>query len=551
MISKINAFETFNNWNYKKTDTKFWMSPQTSNENLSMPALPNKDTITINSKKKHLLPVAMLGAGLIGGAIALFCAARKPSALIETPLVQNISSYKSELLKSMCMKTSDVSKLDSIVEKSDFLKFLKEIQNSPKVFEVGENFEGVINKTFGANLHIHTTHSDGQMSVEKLLDQSVKYADKYFEKNKKPFYIAITDHDTTTGCKEALDIITKTPEKFKNLKVVLGSEITTSFENNFSKAPKKVDLLAYCVNPFDNNISQLNKNNLLFQQDSVKTVINNANFRFLNILTKNNVEYSYKDFAKIRPSINTTTGSLALSMKDYMQFRLIYANIVEQNPKLLNEMKKNGISLENLDFSEPKRMVMAGKMSKKPFWENYVEEVKNYIKNKAQETNPNADINELNKCFKNVSQDVITTLDELDRVVPDPASDLFVKTAKKLDFDDVVTAFSKDKDIIVGIPHPCITSSEEINNPNVYDLMEDLFSRFKKISTHNENLYEGYYQSYWDTVTDSQKSNVNKIAEKYGFLKSGGLDSHFDNIFTDQKGLNQEYISQIIEGVEK
>jgi Predicted metal-dependent phosphoesterases (PHP family) len=65
------------------------------------------------------------------------------------------------------------------------------------------------------DFHIHSTNSDGKYDVKSLID---RYIDKEFD------IIAITDHDTMEGCKEAIEY-----GKTKGFKVVPGIEISTKY----------------------------------------------------------------------------------------------------------------------------------------------------------------------------------------------------------------------------------------------------------------------------------------------------------------------------------
>ena len=72
-------------------------------------------------------------------------------------------------------------------------------------------------KMLKGDFHIHSTHSDGKLSIKKLIDL-------YSEKNYN--VISITDHDNMNGCKEAIQY-----GKSKNLKVIAGIEISTKYND--------------------------------------------------------------------------------------------------------------------------------------------------------------------------------------------------------------------------------------------------------------------------------------------------------------------------------
>ena len=82
------------------------------------------------------------------------------------------------------------------------------------------------NRILRINLHNHTKASDGKLSLLEMLEQARKWADAIAIKNnsneKSAFVWGLTDHDTMDGAKEVVKIISQNPEKYKNLKIVLG-----------------------------------------------------------------------------------------------------------------------------------------------------------------------------------------------------------------------------------------------------------------------------------------------------------------------------------------
>lgn len=78
-----------------------------------------------------------------------------------------------------------------------------------------------------ADLHMHTTHSDGMMNVPTLInyiatlniDHTRKYGRNYLD------VIAVTDHDTIGGSVEAMEFVKENSYSFD---VLVGSEISSS-----------------------------------------------------------------------------------------------------------------------------------------------------------------------------------------------------------------------------------------------------------------------------------------------------------------------------------
>lgn len=162
--------------------------------------------------------------------------------------------YKKELAREL---NSDVNNLVSIVGVEELKELLPKYK--PSHFSVGKDFENVINCSFRANMHIHSTASDGYFAVEEILEQANIYAKKSAKINNDelpPFMIAITNHDNLEDSKKAALIIAEDPEKYINLKVVLGCEFSALFDNSINfKRPLKTDYLAYAINPFDKKVN--------------------------------------------------------------------------------------------------------------------------------------------------------------------------------------------------------------------------------------------------------------------------------------------------------
>lgn len=91
-----------------------------------------------------------------------------------------------------------------------------------------------------ADLHTHTVHSDGVLTVKQL-----------FEKTRKVGFagLSITDHDTLSGVVEALTLI-----KDYSFKFISGVELTTHVQD------KEIHLLSYGIDPLHEELNEkLNK----------------------------------------------------------------------------------------------------------------------------------------------------------------------------------------------------------------------------------------------------------------------------------------------------
>ena len=181
-------------------------------------------------------------------------------------------SYKEALIRGVQSKyqfTPKLESLNSILAPYEFKAKLKEL--SADVFEMGKRllgtfdspkeFDNVKNGNYKVNLHVHTNHSDGHMSVSEYLEQSVKYSDKVAQKDKNSFYLSsITDHNNVDGVQKAIAMIADEPEKYKNFRFIPACEFMFSNKGLF-------EAIGYGFNPFDtelvNKISDFNPISLI------------------------------------------------------------------------------------------------------------------------------------------------------------------------------------------------------------------------------------------------------------------------------------------------
>lgn len=174
-------------------------------------------------------------------------------------------AYKQAILKSSGHPEYTMKNMRSIMGEKELVRLIKKYNNHPEkyqtdLFEKGDQ-EGVKRLSYRAGLHSHTTFSDGNLTPEETLNQAAEYADKVKAKypfEKYPMVIAITDHFNTQGCQNAIDLIQKNPEKYKNLKLVLGMETEAYLQMPSQKTPGRIHLLAWAINPYEWPFRDLN-----------------------------------------------------------------------------------------------------------------------------------------------------------------------------------------------------------------------------------------------------------------------------------------------------
>ena len=136
--------------------------------------------------------------------------------------------YKKAILQSSNNLFYTLEALRPLMGPNELAEFIKTNDKNPQVYT--PNIENVLSGKYRANLHMHTTMSDGIQTVEQRMDEAQNYA-----KNKiKDGYmvIAITDHNTTLGAKEVIKVLEKNKNKYNNIKVIPGIEINTHFHKS-------------------------------------------------------------------------------------------------------------------------------------------------------------------------------------------------------------------------------------------------------------------------------------------------------------------------------
>lgn len=451
--------------------------------------------------------------------------------------------YKKDLIQGLTGKSDDYTKLSSIVGKEELIEFLLNNQHNETIYTPQEDLSNVKNKKFRANLHIHTTNSDGLMTVERLLNLGAQYGDAIAQKSSNnKFYLAITDHNTTAGTIEALKIVTKNPEKYKNLKIILGVEASAMFTSQSIGKTNEVHLLSYCLNPFEDRISLINQKRLRIFQYNIKNALNNANIRYIDTISKYGIEFNFEDMSKIRPSIKTCASNVRYSMKDYLQFKILYTELVSSNTELLNYLTSNGVAINNLDFSIPKSMITESKYT--PYWKNYEETLYQYLKREVLKENKYANIDEYNNLYGIKTTNLIDVLHSMESGTLDPNSNMYIKEPSPLSFDEVIDSFKQSKTSISGIAHGALY---EQNNPKQNLFLQDLYKSFKEKMGTSEVIGEMFYP---------YKENINRnlakgLIQLYKYIPTGGQDSHKNNFFSPQTSFSQECISDLIKTSDK
>ena len=160
--------------------------------------------------------------------------------------------YKKSIIKSSKNPFYTIEKLRPLMGEEELTKFIKDNNNNEQIYTPTK--DNLLNGTFRANLHNHTTNSDGELTVEEFLDKAQLYA-QYSIKDGY-MIVGISDHNTVLGAKEIIKVLQKHPNKYQNLKIVAGMEIFTEYKSKYSVEDIDIHVLALCINPYDKYLNK-------------------------------------------------------------------------------------------------------------------------------------------------------------------------------------------------------------------------------------------------------------------------------------------------------
>lgn len=168
----------------------------------------------------------------------------------------NDLQYKKNIITESNNSSYKLENMETIAGPEEIFNFIKKNDNSPEIYVPSKN--NIEQHIFKANLHMHTVNSDGSLTVKELIDSANQYAQGM---PKGYFYVAITDHNTVNGVKQAVDIIQKNPEKYKKLRIILGMEVFSvkPKDDKLLKAPIDIHILCWAINPYDKNLNKIFK----------------------------------------------------------------------------------------------------------------------------------------------------------------------------------------------------------------------------------------------------------------------------------------------------
>ena len=398
------------------------------------------------------------------------------SALAVYKIAHPVQKYCSTYVKSLCQSVNEMTNrkmepfsLSTVMDKSEF------VENILKLNKQNYNYTDLNIKNFGfsADFHLHTEHSDGKISVPNLLNEISEYSDKLFKRTGKKFMFSITDHDSVEGVKEALNIISQNPQKFKNVKFIPGIEISFAHEAPKSSNPCEVsELLAYGFNPFkiDNYLKNL--------QSKRNAVIDNMLSEIQKALPL--TKFDKNEFIKIYDiNPNCILMNSHWSVFEYAQTK--HALTIQASRKGVDAAKFYEDTMKNIDVKN------------KNIW--YLKK-NNFL---------DIDINET---------DVISNVRK--KYEPHFENNT-LKLTNENSFEDVINLFKNDRNVVLSFAHPYFTA-EKFHQPN------KILNNFVHQSNGLIQLSEAFHQAYPKDV------NLDKIEQTNNYLRHliqiGGSDNH-------------------------
>lgn len=445
-------------------------------------------------------------------------------------------NYRKGLMLNAGKSPEEYYKLRSIVGSEEIKSIMKDFNANEEFYSVGVNDINIKNKTIRANLHIHTIASDGALSVEELLDKAAAYANKVAKKEAKhaPFTIAITDHDTTESAKEAIKIISEDPLKYKNLRVILGAEITTynNIATDFVNHATNTHVLVYGIDPNEKSFESFIEKTKQDKSKIAQKIIKEANLVYKKVFNREDNLFSIKQAKELFNPLNKNILGIYNYMEKYLETKFVLSEIILKNPKLVEKIAQKDLpqSADTL-LDEIKNFYYLIDKNNKP--RSAMESIPDFLSSKLGL--PQEEIKKIiqdglkTDHLTNFKNELNADLEQYKRTLTPKYN--YMPTLESL-FEVV-----KDKEsIIIGLAHPLETAAKIKNPMQKQAFLVDLYTQFKNACKEKAGFSEVYYQSYTNNLQiikndpEIQKF-FESLSNKLGLFKTGSADTHNTNIF--------------------
>lgn len=457
--------------------------------------------------------------------------------------------YRKNILKSMGASEAGFENLRPVIGPQEYKSIIKDFSDSPIHYTPGEilatpvkdtyELTGVNNRTFRASMHTHTIHSDGALTVRELLDKSAQYADEVeaalhnnpeAKAKHAPFTIAITDHDTLEGCKEAVRIISEDPEKYKNLRVVLGCEM--SVENRMLggelKKPVGMHMVVNAINPFDEKLNQFLTEKKTARINLGKEILTKCKEEISGVNPNLAETMTHEEAKELFPGLKHGIINSDYSIQDYATYKTLLSECIEKNPVVNEAFKKVGVETHNSEE------IFSTYINRQPMlgFEKYYTGLKQY-------TAETLGISEKEAGEKLVITDnTRNILNKINKVTNDYGSKMEELTPAYVDMEEAITLINSQDSGYMTIAHPaCINIGERLHHPeNSNRCMSDIFRLFKEKGQDRALGAEIYYPYFGDLANSKEwLDGMHRYTKENNMFPTGGLDSHGKNIFYSNK----------------
>lgn len=570
MITKISHNPTFRNTNVLNGYTKPKSNTLTFDEFIRKPQASGEKSHklkveqAITSKGEMKLKPILIATGttvLIGiGIITILKNKNNIKDFLEVQKLKKSSNnlakkypqdaqYRKRLAQAVGLTDAESYKLSSIAGAEELRFAMEQLEKTPEVFSpgvakydstgklIGFNSDNVSVFKFGANLHTHSVNSDGKISIKKMLDDASNYADTRMQLRNQPFYLAITDHDGIEGGKEAVEIVKNNPKKFKNLRLLLGLETTTTYKNpEFLNGEGQIHILSYGINPYAKEMSDFLSTRINKNHQNINAVLQQANNMFSTLENGTKINFNLEDFAKITKSIKTGLRNSNFYMKDYLQFKHIFSETVSQNSELIKLLNDSKVDFSKIDYSKPIELIGENLdySNGQKYYEYYYNALQKYIAKLIKENNPSILEDEIQGLFPKLSRKIITTLNEIESLSITKNSKLYIPDVELVDIEKGISTLAAMEDGVFSFAHPGVifpaNSVKDINKLPI--LYKKLFEIFKEKGKDKAQYVEGFYQAYYNTPETAVYRSLIEIGKSMGLKQTGGLDTHSLNIFS-------------------
>lgn len=444
--------------------------------------------------------------------------------------------YRKNLLKEIGIEPAKFYKIRSIIGGEEIKNILSGLSGNPVNYTVGNDCENIANGKYRANLHIHTTASDGFFSPQELLDKAAEYADhvkKLNPKEKTPFVIAITDHDCMESTKEAIKIIEKNPLKYKNLRVILGAEMTT-FDNvatDILDYPTNAHILVYGLNPFDKKFQSFIDTYKKMKFVTADKMTATAN-KLLEENSSSPLNFSTDEARTFSHQFNKGQTGAFNHVSKYINVKFTLGKIILKNQEISNALKNNNMPTNTDELLQEliKYYFVLNRNNYKPSAEKLVADFiseKTKIPTQKIEDYINTSLEAPE--IKNLKQSLNGKLNEF-------KISLHPKRRYVPNYKAIYKALENQENALVGIAHPLDYVSKIESENDKYKFLGELFDKFKKEFKEKGLFSETYYQSYTKESKALNESDVTvpfmqALNKTHLMYNTGGVDCHRHNLF--------------------